>query len=327
MLLVYINRSIRTFILIASTILATTIGSIATGSPLSAEKPCSRYPAALQILGSGGPELSNRASASYLLWIDGHAKLLIDAGPGARLRMAESGGKFEDLDAILLTHLHVDHSADLPAFVKAGYFTERNRPLDVLGPTGNHEMPDTKQWLNSLFGQSGYRYLADYLNEKVDPGSTQHFYLRSTNVDATNPVVREVWRHDMLIVKAAAVAHGSIPALAYRIEGKKFSVAISGDTNGNGGSQTALQALASNASLFVAHHAIPEQTAGVARRLHMPPSRIASIAATALPDQLVLSHRMLRTIGKENETASIIRAQYAGPISFANDLDCFPLQQ
>ena len=56
----------------------------------------------------------------------------------------------------------------------------------------------------------------------------------------------------------------------------------------------------------------------------MPPSVIGTIAADAQVRQLVLSYRMLRTLGKETEAE--IRHRYSGPIRFANDLDCFPLK-
>ena len=61
-------------------------------------------------------------------------------------------------------------------------------------------------------------------------------------------------------------------------------------------------------------------------RLHMPPSVIGQIAGDAHVKSLVLSHRMLRTLGKEAETEAEIRKRYSGPITFANDLDCFPLK-
>jgi ribonuclease BN (tRNA processing enzyme) len=58
----------------------------------------------------------------------------------------------------------------------------------------------------------------------------------------------------------------------------------------------------------------------------MPPSVIGSIAAKAHVKQLVLSHRMLRTLGKEDETTTEIARRFTGGIRLANDLDCFPLQ-
>jgi ribonuclease BN (tRNA processing enzyme) len=122
---------------------------------------------------------------------------------------------------------------------------------------------------------------------------------------------------------AVTVIHGQVPALAWRIEIGGKRIVFSGDTNGEG---EGLTQLASNADLFVAHNAVPEGATGVERRLHMPPSVIGATAANAHVKQLVLSHRRLRTLGKENETETEIKRRYSGPIQFANDLDCFPIK-
>jgi ribonuclease BN (tRNA processing enzyme) len=98
-----------------------------------------------------------------------------------------------------------------------------------------------------------------------------------------------------LAVYAVRVIHGAFPALAWRVEIGGKRIVFSGDTNGEGESLTRL---ASNADLFVAHNAVPEGATGVERNLHMPPSSIGAIAANAQVKQLVLSHRMLRTLGK-----------------------------
>jgi ribonuclease BN (tRNA processing enzyme) len=58
----------------------------------------------------------------------------------------------------------------------------------------------------------------------------------------------------------------------------------------------------------------------------MPPSVIGTIAGNAHVKQLVLSHRMLRTLGKEKEAQAEIQRRYSGPIAFANDLDCFAVK-
>jgi ribonuclease BN (tRNA processing enzyme) len=119
------------------------------------------------------------------------------------------------------------------------------------------------------------------------------------------------------------VVHGASPALAWRVEIGGKRIVFSGDTTGEG---DGLTQLARNADLFVAHNAVPEGATGVERRLHMPPSVIGTIAANAQVKQLVLSHRMLRTLGKEAETKAEIERRFSGPIAFANDLDCFPLK-
>ena len=76
---------------------------------------CGASGIALQVLGSGGPEIQGkRASSSYLIWQDGKARVLVDSGGGSPLRFGESGADFVNLDVMLFTHLHADHSAGFP---------------------------------------------------------------------------------------------------------------------------------------------------------------------------------------------------------------------
>jgi ribonuclease BN (tRNA processing enzyme) len=119
------------------------------------------------------------------------------------------------------------------------------------------------------------------------------------------------------------VVHGQVPALAWRIELGNKLIVFSGDTNGQDGG---LGQLATSADLFIAHNAVPEGATGIERSLHMPPSLIGQIAGDAHVKRLVLSHRMLRTLGRENETQSEIKKRFSGPVDFANDLDCFPVK-
>jgi ribonuclease BN (tRNA processing enzyme) len=131
------------------------------------------------------------------------------------------------------------------------------------------------------------------------------------------------FRGNDLTAWSVRVIHGGVPALAWRIEIGGKSVVFSGDTNG---SDPALALLAAKADVFVAHNSVPEGATGVERNLHMPPSVIGQIAADAQVRRLVLSHRMLRTLGREEQTQSEIRKRYAGTLDFADDLECFAVQ-
>lgn len=281
---------------------------------------CGTQGVAVQVLGSGGPELQDkRASSSYLVWQDGRARVLVDAGGGSALRFGESGAQMSQLDVILFSHFHVDHSADFSALVKSSWFEDRSRPLPVYGPMGNDFMPSTVEFVEAFFGakHGAYRYLSELL-EAHPKGS---YKLQPFAVDVSKGLVA-VLRGADLTAYAAKVVHGGVPALAWRVELAGKRIVFSGDTNGEGG----LQKLAANADLLVAHNAVPQSATGVERRLHMPPSVIGQIAGQAQVKHLVLSHRMLRTLGKEAETQSEIRKAYSGPIDFANDLDCFPVK-
>ena len=66
--------------------------------------------------------MRGRASTSYLVWEDGKARVLLDAGGGSALRFGESGARVADIDAVLFSHLHSDHSADFPVLVKSSQF-------------------------------------------------------------------------------------------------------------------------------------------------------------------------------------------------------------
>jgi len=271
----------------------------------------------LQVLGSGGPEITDqRASSGYLIWQDGRARILVDIGPGSMLRYEQSGARVEDLDVVLLTHLHVDHSADLPALMKAAFFTERNRDLPIYGPTGNARMPDTVAFVQALFGApaGAYRYLSSFLT------GDEAFRLLPYNVSAEGALAQVVMEGQGFKVSAVPVQHGAIPALAWRIEMAGRALAFSGDMNGD---SDALPKLAAGVDLLVAHNAVPQAARGVERNLHMPPSVIGEIAAEAKVKQLVLSHRMQRTLGREAETKQEIRKRYAGPLAFADDGQCF----
>jgi len=290
--------------------------------PLGAQS-CGTQGVALQVLGSGGPELQDkRASSSYLVWDNGQARALVDAGGGSALRFGESGAQMSQLDVILFTHFHVDHSGDFPALIKSSWFEDRKRPLPVYGPPGNDFMPSTTEFVDHLFGEQHGAFR--YLSELYVPSEDGSYKIQPHNVEANEtPAVQ--FHKDDLSASAVKVIHGAFPALAWEVEADGKTVVFSGDTNGDG---EGLVRLAMNADVFVAHNAVPEGATGVERRLHMPPSVIGEIAEKARVKELVLSHRMLRTLGKDSQpqTLAEIKKRYSGPVVFANDLDCFPVK-
>ena len=262
-----------------------------------------------QILGSGGPEFSKRASSSYLIWIDGKSKIMIDAGGGAFTRFAEAGAAIEDLDFIALTHLHIDHSADLPAFMKAGFFSKRTKVLPILGTTAAGDFPNIETYLERLFGKKGvYAYMNDILTPQSDSFQIKPLMFdqgfNSVNFGNVN-------------VGMVGVNHGSIPAIAYcvNVSGTKFVFA--GDTSA---ASDKLIDLASGADYLIVHHAIAQHAGHYAKRLHITPKRIGEVAQKAKVKNLVLSHRMLRTYSSEAESLKLIKESYKGKIIWAEDL-------
>lgn len=268
----------------------------------------------LQVLGSGGPELDDgRNSSAYLLWRKRKAIILVDAGSGAARAYEDAGARFEDLRAILISHFHVDHSQDLPALIKGSFFTQRDVDLPLFGPDGNALMPSTAAYAKRLLGEQGaYAYLAEYVER--ERAADFHLLPEAISLKPGTQFQRQL--DGDIRISAIPVHHGPVAALAWRVDVGSCSVLFSGDTsNRNRG----VDKLAAGADLFVAHNAIPEGTGGIARNLHMPPSEIGRIAASAGVGQILLSHFMNRSLGREQESLAAIRRHFQGPVIYAED--------
>src|SRR5271163_3012839 len=105
------------------------------------------------VLGSGGPRPFGRGGSSFIILLDGVPRILVDAGPGAFLRIGELKLDLENVDTVLLTHLHIDHSGDLAAFFNARALTS-DGPITyrIFGPDGAGLFPKTSRFVNLLVG-------------------------------------------------------------------------------------------------------------------------------------------------------------------------------
>ena len=270
---------------------------------------------ALQVLGSGGPIADDgRASSSYLIWIDGAARVLIDAGGGSFLRFGESDASFVDLDFVGLSHFHTDHSADFPALLKSGSFSGRKRPLHVAGPEAGGPFPGLKAWLRSMLDpESGaYGYLSGFLD-----GTAGRPMLVSREIAGGEP--ETVFRNADILVEAMRVPHGIVPTVAFKVTtGDEIFVFASDQNGGN----PAFVDFAERASILVMHLVVPEEVSGAGRRLHAPPSVVGKVAAQSGAGRLVLSHFKARSLRELDKNVALVRNGYEGDVVLAEDLAC-----
>jgi ribonuclease BN (tRNA processing enzyme) len=262
----------------------------------------------VQILGSGGPELDNRASSGYIIWMDGKSRILVDCGSGTALNFFKSGGRLEDLDAILLTHNHIDHTNDLSALMKTGFFSNRTKPLAVYGAEGNSLFPSVDTFVKRLVGENGvYKYMSDTLTSNSSSFQIIPYVLSQKN----NTIQKDGYQ-----IHSIGVHHGIVPALAYRIDVDDKSIVFTGDTNNQ---DHELDILTHNANILIADHAILQGADTIAKGLHMEPSVIADLASSAKVKHLVLSHIMKRSEPKIDESIAIIKQKYNRNITVAQD--------
>ncbi|MGB7452323.1 MAG: MBL fold metallo-hydrolase [Lysobacterales bacterium] len=273
----------------------------------------------LQVLGSGGPIADDgRASTGYLIWIDGKSRFLIDAGGGIFLRFGEAGARFDDLNHIAISHFHTDHSTDLSALLKSGYFSNRTRKLTISGPAASGDYPATDDYLKRLLDQDHgvYAYLGGYLD-----GSAGLVELEPIVIDQKLKKSSKVYENQDADIEMVAlgVPHGPVPALAYRVRIGQQSIVFSGDQNGN---SDGFIEFARGTDVLVMHMPVPENVGGVGRKLHAPPSLIGKIAAETGAGKLVLSHFMARSLENKEENLQQIKSRFSGTLVSAVDLEC-----
>jgi ribonuclease BN (tRNA processing enzyme) len=266
----------------------------------------------LAVLGSGGPVSTGRAASGYVVFIDGVARMLVDVGPGAFVRLGEMDIDLHHIDTVLLTHLHIDHSGDLPGFVKSRDLTY-DEPLlfRIFGPGGAGDYPSTTAFVDRLFGPQGaFAYLRKFRN-------TLHLDAVDLPIAPDAPI-REVLRDADLRVTSVAVDHDDAPAVAFRVEHAGHAVVVSGDLASKNDN---LVHLAEGADLLVYDTSVLDPPASPPKLydLHTAPRRIGEVAGTARVKSLLLSHIPVGVEKSEDAVLRSVSAGYTGPTRFASD--------
>ena len=283
--------------------------------PFSASaQSCGANPVAVQILGSGGPAInSERASTSYVLWVDGQAKVLLDMGGGAFLRFGQSQAKLSDLLLIAISHLHPDHVSDLPALLWLSH-QARKEPLPIFGPSGNDAAPTFSTFLSRLFDEKNgaFQVLGPTLGgtQGATGGGVR---LDVGVVDVTRAEPSTVFDQQGVRVTALGIPHGNLPTLAYRVQTRNVSVVFSSDQTGT---NPKFIEFAKGANVLIMHLTI---AAGTVSPLHASPAVVGRVAHDAGVGRLIVSH-----IGQFDLDTAIaeLKKAYTGPLTIGTDLQC-----
>jgi ribonuclease Z len=269
----------------------------------------------ITILGSGSPlPDAARAGPSGLISASGQ-HLLIDCGRGVLMRLAGAGVQPAQLRAVLLTHLHSDHTTDFNDVLTTWWVMPMTagRPLPVIGPPGTADF--VERTIAAMHHDIRYRLdHHDDLNEppvcavtEVDDGST-------LELDGIRVLVRRV-------------DHGVVrPAVGYRCEeaGSGASVVWSGDTLPCAG----LDALCAGAGIYVQTvvrrsmvEAVPVQRFLDILDYHSDVEDAGRTAARGGVRTLVLNHMVPAPVpGTEHEWIAEAAAHFGGEIVVAEDL-------
>jgi ribonuclease BN (tRNA processing enzyme) len=265
------------------------------------------------VLGSGGPRAFGRAGSSYIVLIGGKPRILLDAGPDAFVRIGELHIDLGQVDIVLLTHLHIDHSGDLAAFFNARALTS-DGPIKyrVFGPDGAGLFPKTSRFVDLLVAENGvFAYQKTF-------GAQETFSVRDLAIDL-NTGITKIVDESGLIVEEVATHHGDCPSVAYRITYHGKSVVFSGDMDAS--AVPNLVRLAKSADLLVFNCAVldPPGSPSQLYELHTPPKKIGEAAKESGVGRLLLSHTAPDVEESKNDVMKSIHKSFAGIVGFATD--------
>jgi ribonuclease Z len=195
--------------------------SLAQPTPPQAQPKLEPSELRVTLLGTGaGPPVNLKRYGPSLLVQAGSELLLFDCGRGALIRMTEAGVPLRDVTRLFLTHLHSDHTVDIPDLLLTPWAgrTARAVPLEVWGPKGTIEMMDHLQ--------KAFAYDI-HIRRDVD----ERFSPEGIKVVGHDIEQGTVYEKKGVKVTAFVVDHGPVkPAFGYRIDYAGRSVALSGDT-------------------------------------------------------------------------------------------------
>jgi ribonuclease BN (tRNA processing enzyme) len=213
----------------------------------------------LTILGSSGGYATPGNPASGYLITHGDTVILCDAGSGTFMALLEHCDPHE-VDAIVISHVHVDHCADLVAF--HGYMAHvpsTTIPVPVFAPAGTVEP------------------IAGFLRADGD-----HVFFRTFDfriiTDSDQAVIGD-------ISMQFATTHHPVPTIATRFSAEGHSLAYSADTGPGGG----FPGLADGADVVLCEATGIGQRERTSYEYHLNAGEAGALAAVA-GGRLILTH-------------------------------------
>lgn len=266
------------------------------------------------LLGTGSPiPDANRAGPSTLVRAGGQT-FLVDCGRGVQQRAAAVGVGANGLAALLITHLHSDHIADLGDVIITRWvttFDPNPAPLPIIGPPGTAEVVDAT--LKAFGPDIGYR-IAHHADITGPPRVEVHEYTDGA-----------VWDRGGVQIRVAPTDHRPVtPTIGFRIEHADASVVLAGDTV----PCSSLDELAAGAGALV-HTVIrkdlvalmPQQRIRDICDYHSSVEEAAATAQRAGVGILVLTHYVPGIApGQEDDWRALAATAFSRQIELGDDL-------
>jgi ribonuclease BN (tRNA processing enzyme) len=250
------------------------------------------------VVGSAcGFPVPGRGHSSLLLSMSDKS-ILIDSGEPCSRSLIEAGISLNQIEAVLLTHGHADHTGGLPMLIQSLWLSHRTKPLNIFLP--EELSKPLQQWLNAIYLGPDFipfelRFVAwetqqlfEVCGLQIRPRETRHLQSLSRKF-----------------------GNGRFKSYSLRVEHSDFRMVFSGDL----GSPTDLGVQLSNpVDLLVSELA------------HFPPSELFRFLGTQRVRKLLLTHLAPELGGHEESIVREARNELPEMVvQFANDRLRVPL--
>jgi ribonuclease Z len=176
--------------------------------------------------GSGMPmPRLKQAAASFLIELGNGDKFIFDMGTGSMERIYALGIPLDFIDKVFVTHLHMDHMGDLPAYYIYGPQNNRSVPLRVWGPGGGGTRPEwgTKAAMDHM--EKTWAWMTGTLAGTID---TRAFSLEVTEYDWSK-VNNVIYNDNGVVIRTFPAIHFE-QSVSFILEWNGIKLAYSGDT-------------------------------------------------------------------------------------------------
>ena len=230
-----------------------------------------------------------RVQSGILVQTD-QTRVLFDVGSGTLHRLTQLSFDFTKLDAVFLSHFHIDHVSDFLTLCQTLWLSGYDRTLKLYAP------PMVKEWSRGV-----HDVAFTYLREKLE---IEIIILREDQV---------VHQGDLMVSNSPTL-HSTMDTRAFKIEHEGRTLVISSDT----APCREVTELAKGCDVLV--HECNWLDGLHPEGVHTSPSEVARIVEEASPNKVVLTHVSPEVVEEKNKVIDIVSRRTSAEVIFGEDL-------
>lgn len=216
--------------------------------------------------------------------------ILIDVGSGVLHRLTQLEFDIIKLDAVFISHFHIDHCSDFLTLFQSLWLSGYDKPLQLYAP------PNVTEW------SRGVRDIAfPYLREKLGLGIQK---LKANDLVYLGPFT----------IATCPTTHGSMQTLAFKVEESDYSFVFSSDT----APCNEVAELATGTDVLV--HECHWLDGNLPEGVHTSPSGLSDVVEKANPSRLILNHMTPQILANPEKVVTSIQRRTKATISVGHDL-------